>query len=135
MDASDAVPTPQEGLSLTLTLPPGQRVTAGEHLGFLATPQPLPFTVPDASHLQIIFNLDVGAVLSFATTSAQSCQLPGDLDCDCDVDLADIMHVANCWRRSDPECASHDLDGDGSVNVVDVMQVAVRQGEDCSTRR
>jgi hypothetical protein len=132
VDTGDAVPTPQEGLSLTLTLPPGRSVTAGELLDFLGASQPLSFTIPDGSHLQLTFDLSVGAVLSLATTSAQSCQIPGDLDCDCDVDLTDIMQVANCWRRSDPECASYDLDGDGAVNAVDVMEVAKHWSEDCT---
>ena len=131
--SGDAVPTPQEGLSLTLTLPPGRSVTAGEFLDFLGAPQPLSFTLPDASHLQVTFDLNVGAVLSFATTGAQSCQIPGDLNCDCEVDLTDLMWVVNCWRDSDPECTLYDLDGDGDVNVVDVMQVAMHQGESCTT--
>jgi len=55
----------------------------------------------------------------------------GDLDHDCDVDIADIMLVAACWRSNDPECAPYDLDGDGDVDIVDIMLVAVNWGKEC----
>ena len=57
--------------------------------------------------------------------------LVGDLDHDCDVDIADIMLVANCWRSTDPACAPYDLDDDGDIDIVDVMLVAVHWGERC----
>lgn len=65
----------------------------------------------------------------------QACPLFGDLDCDCDVDVADIMKVASRWscRHEDP-CydARCDLDSDGDIDIVDIMQVAVHWGEVCS---
>ncbi|HID85752.1 MAG TPA: hypothetical protein EYP55_00030 [Anaerolineae bacterium] len=57
--------------------------------------------------------------------------LLGDLDCDCQVGLADIMIVANCWRSTDPECGLYDLDDDGDMDIVDIMLVAVHWGEAC----
>jgi hypothetical protein len=61
--------------------------------------------------------------------------LVGDLDCDCDVDVADVMMVASKWRCQlgdacyDAHC---DLDGDGGIDIVDIMQVAAHWGEVCS---
>ncbi len=133
VNTGDAVPTPQDDLSLTLTLPPNRSATAGEVLDFLGDAQPLPFTTPDESHLQATFDLGVSAVLSFTATTTWPCQIPGDLDCDCDVDVLDIMLVAACWRSADPECDPYDLDGDGDVDIVDVMLVAVHWGETCET--
>ena len=66
--------------------------------------------------------------------SADSCGLPGDLDCDCDVDITDIMLVAAGWHTSvgdedyDP---AYDLDDNGVIDIVDIMLVAVHWGETC----
>ena len=65
----------------------------------------------------------------------ETCPLFGDLDCDCDVDVADIMMVASRWScQLGDECydAHCDLDGDGDIDIVDCMQVAVHWGEVCS---
>jgi len=129
----DAVPMPQKGLSLTLTLPPGRSVVTGELLDFLGNVYPLPLTSLDELRVQTTFDLNIGAVLSFATTSIWPCQIPGDLDCDCDVDAADIMQVANCWRHFGPECAPYNLDGDEDIDIADVMAVAMHRGESCFT--
>jgi len=62
------------------------------------------------------------------------CNLPGDLDCDCDVDIADIMLVASIWHTAagDPDFnPSYDLNDDGSIDIVDIMLVAVHWGETC----
>ena len=131
VDTDDADPTPQYGLSLTLALPPGRNATTGQFLDFLGDAQPLSFTTPDQSHLQATFDLDANAVLSFTTTPAWPCQIPGDLDCDCDVDILDIMLVATCWRSADPACARYDLDNDGDIDIVDIMLVAVHWGKTC----
>ena len=62
--------------------------------------------------------------------------LAGDLDCDCDVDVADVMMVAGKWRcqLEEDECydAHCDLDGDGDIDVVDIMLVVAHWGELCS---
>ena len=65
----------------------------------------------------------------------EACPLFGDLDCDCDVDVVDIMMVASKWCCQlgdacyDPHC---DLDGDGDIDIVDIMKVAAHWGEVCS---
>ena len=65
--------------------------------------------------------------------TVQTC-IPGDLDCDCDVDIMDIMLVATRWNTStgnpnyDPAC---DMDSDGDIDVVDIMIVASHWGETC----
>jgi len=70
-----------------------------------------------------------GAVTELDLTP--SCNLPGDLDCDCDVDVKDVMLVANCWQSTDPECDPYDLDDDGDIDIVDIMLVAAKWGDTC----
>ena len=60
--------------------------------------------------------------------------IAGDLDCDCDVDIADVMQVARRWgaRRGDPEYEPRfDLDHDGDIDIVDVALVASAWGNTC----
>jgi len=60
--------------------------------------------------------------------------LVGDLDRDCDVDIADIMLVAARWHTAlgDPDyVAAYDLDGNGVIDIVDIMLVAVHWGDAC----
>ena len=60
--------------------------------------------------------------------------LLGDLDHDCDVDVADIMLVASHWHSSvgdDDYSPIYDLDEDGDIDIVDIMLVAVHWGENC----
>ena len=58
----------------------------------------------------------------------------GDLDCDCDVDVTDVMMVASGWRCQlgdqcyDPLC---DLNDDGDIDIVDIMLVVAHWGEVC----
>ncbi len=65
----------------------------------------------------------------------EACPLFGDLDCDCDVDVADVMMVASGWRCQlgdqcyDPLC---DLNDDGDIDIVDIMLVVAHWGEVCS---
>ncbi|MGA9349933.1 MAG: right-handed parallel beta-helix repeat-containing protein [Anaerolineae bacterium] len=62
----------------------------------------------------------------------QTCTLEGDLDGD--VDVEDIMLVANLWHTAlgDPDYDStYDLDDDGDIDIVDIMLVAVHWGETC----
>jgi general secretion pathway protein D len=59
----------------------------------------------------------------------------GDFDCDCDVDIADVMQVARRWgaRRGDPEYDSrYDLDHDGDIDIIDVALVASAWGHTCA---
>ncbi len=63
-----------------------------------------------------------------------SCDLPGDLNCDCVVDITDIMLVASRWHTSvgdDDYDPAYDLDGNGRIDIVDIMLVAVHWGEAC----
>ena len=134
VNTGDAVPTPQASLSLTLTLSPGRSVTTGDVLDLLGSAQPLSLPPPDPSHLRATFDLNISAVLSFTLTTTWPCQIPGDLDCDCDVDIADIMLVAARWHTAvgDPDyVAAYDLDGNGMIDIVDIMLVAVHWGETC----
>ena len=58
----------------------------------------------------------------------------GDFDCDCDVDIADIMQVALRWGtvEGDPEYdPTYDLDNDGDIDIVDVALVAAAWGNTC----
>ena len=58
----------------------------------------------------------------------------GDLDCDCDVDVLDIMQVAVRWNTSvgDPDYdPTYDLDGDGDIDIMDILLAAVHWGEAC----
>lgn len=62
------------------------------------------------------------------------CLLFGDLDGDKDVDVDDIQAVANRWRQrsGDPGWeARFDVNGDGVINIVDIMKVAAHWGETC----
>ena len=64
------------------------------------------------------------------------CYLPGDLDCDGDVDVDDIMMVANRWRcRCGDDCYDprYDMDGDCDIDIVDIMLVVVHWGETCGS--
>ncbi|MFQ5857372.1 MAG: LamG-like jellyroll fold domain-containing protein [Anaerolineae bacterium] len=63
--------------------------------------------------------------------SANACDLPGDLDHNCDVDIADIMLVASRWNSSvgdDDYDPAYDLNDDGEVDIVDIVLVAVHWG-------
>jgi len=62
--------------------------------------------------------------------------IAGDLDCNCRVDIVDIMLVAVRWRSQvgdelyDP---LYDLDNDGDIDIVDIMLAVVHWGERCGT--
>jgi len=65
---------------------------------------------------------------------ANSCGLFGDLNCDCTVNITDIMLAASRWPavEGDPGFVSrYDLDGNGRIDVLDIMLVAVHWGETC----
>jgi predicted outer membrane repeat protein len=59
----------------------------------------------------------------------------GDVNCDCDVNIEDVMLVADSWRcQSGDACYDerYDLDGDAGIDIVDIMLVAARWGDACS---
>jgi len=60
--------------------------------------------------------------------------LPGDLDCDCDVDIVDIMRVAaiwNAWSGDEKFNPNYDFDNDGRISIVDIMRVASKWNTRC----
>ncbi len=60
--------------------------------------------------------------------------LPGDLDFNCVVNVADVQRVASRWRMTDTDPdwnPRYDLNGDGIINVVDIMLVVAHWGETC----
>jgi hypothetical protein len=57
-----------------------------------------------------------------------------DFDCNSRVDIADVQAVAGRWRcESGEECygLAYDVDGDGMITVIDIMQVAAEWGWSC----
>jgi hypothetical protein len=60
--------------------------------------------------------------------------LYGDLNCDCQVNVVDVMLVAGRWgsRAGDEDYDPlYDLNDDGVIDVVDIMLVAAHWGETC----
>jgi len=65
------------------------------------------------------------------TGTLRRCVAGYDLDCDCDVDIADIMLVASRWHSAENYDPLYDLDDDSDIDIVDIMLVAVHWGESC----
>jgi hypothetical protein len=61
----------------------------------------------------------------------------GDFNCDCIVDLEDIMQVANRWRCrcEKDECYDpcYDIDRDCDIDIVDIMLVVVHWRDSCES--
>jgi hypothetical protein len=97
---------------------------------------PITFTVDDYSAIPLGPDPPVWvAAGSRAHVELETCPLFGDLDCDCEVGVADVMMVASKWRcRHGDECydARYDLDNDGDIDIVDIMKVVAHWGETCS---
>jgi hypothetical protein len=59
--------------------------------------------------------------------------IPGDIDCDRDVDIFDVVRIAGAYGaecpdpRYDPSC---DLNGDGNIDIFDIVAAAVNYGEE-----
>ena len=66
--------------------------------------------------------------------SAVTIRLRGDVDVDCDVDLTDMMQVAQAWDTTSGGpgySPAYDLDVNGTIDILDVMNVAVHWGDVC----
>jgi len=60
--------------------------------------------------------------------------LPGDLDCDCDVDIADIMKVVAIWNTEEGDDkfrSEFDFDDDGRISIADIMYIAAKSNTRC----
>ena len=69
-----------------------------------------------------------------APMALSSCHLSGDLNCDGQVNIDDVMMVANRWRcKCGDGCydSRYDLDEDCDIDVVDIMKVVVHWYEAC----
>ena len=76
---------------------------------------------------------DGGSYTLAHTGTLRECAAGYDFDCNCDVDIADIMAVASHWHSSegdDDYDPAYDLD-DYDIDIVDIMLVAVHWGETC----
>jgi len=94
----------------------------------------------------VLFTMAVGLILSVTyvafgspINASQPLQMsaiaidPCDVDFNGsgEVDVGDIMFVANCWRSTDSGCNPYNLDGDDDIDIVDIMLVAAHWGEPC----
>jgi len=73
---------------------------------------------------------DVALEVCTGGTPPTPCTLPADVDGNDRVELRDIQLIAGAWR-SDPPDLRYDVDKDGDVDVVDVMQAVVALGDAC----
>jgi hypothetical protein len=72
--------------------------------------------------------------LAVVDVGAAEFTLPSDLDYDCDVDMADVMLVADRWRATtggEGYRSLYDRDDDGDIDVMDIMLVVVDWGTTC----
>jgi len=105
------------GVLATLTLSPQASGESDLHLQDVLSVNTIPETIPVSTqdgHVRVcIF---------------------GDFNCDCKVDIVDIMLVAIRWNTfvGDPDYDPiYDLDGDGDIDILDILLVAVHWGETC----
>ena len=73
-------------------------------------------------------------VLATRTDGEVAVGIFGDFNCDCIVDVVDIMRVANRWRcRCADECYDpcYDIDSDCDIDIVDIMLVVVHWEDSC----
>jgi hypothetical protein len=90
------------------------------------------FTIKSGRAYYIMSNTDSSWILPFCVPGYL---LPGDLDCDCDVDIVDIMMVAVVWntREGDDKFRPEfDFDGDGRISIADIMYVAAKWNTRCT---
>ncbi len=130
-----ATPTNTPTATSTPTSTPTNTATPTSTPTNTATPTETPTSTPTPTATPTSTPTSTPTPTSTATaTPTPSCDLPGDMDCDCAVDILDIMLVASHWNSSagdDDYDPAYDLDGDGDIDIVDIMLVAVHWGEQC----
>ena len=72
-----------------------------------------------------IFNDPIGGTSANQMTDYGEDGVPGDVNCDGLVDIADLLAVLEAWGNcpAPPELCPADLNGDGMVNVTDLLFV------------
>ncbi len=68
-------------------------------------------------------------------TIVNPCTLAGDTDCDCDVDIMDVIRVVVKQGCSPPDAcydADCDFDSDSDIDSDDLAYVKARRGNNCS---
>ena len=100
-------------------------------------PTTVTYTYDDAGRLIGMDHGD-GKTIAYTYDDAgnllQRCTLTVDFNPDGQVNIADVMQVANRWRMTsaDPDWqAYYDLNSDEIITVVDIMLVVVHWGESC----
>jgi hypothetical protein len=100
--------------------------------GYIATPY-TPFTIITATSISGIFDtiagIDAGGGFSFATIYHPDhidviAALPGDLNLDQQVSIADFLGLAGHFGQSDVGWGEGDLNGDGNVSIADFLSLA-----------
>jgi len=68
---------------------------------------------------------------AYAGARVSACLLE-DVDCDCQVDVHDVMEVVHFWHNPAFDPILHDLDRDGDVDIIDVQMAVRAWGSVCS---
>jgi hypothetical protein len=56
----------------------------------------------------------------------------GDTDGDGDIDIRDLIQVLTCWHDTSSPCQASDLNADGTVDALDLVDLIDRLGEGCN---
>jgi triacylglycerol esterase/lipase EstA (alpha/beta hydrolase family) len=99
-------------------------------------------TTPDSSEIEA-FSLGAewsGVKVYYDNVHVMVCPLTSDFDCNCTVNIGDVMQVASRWRARcgdpNPSLPSYnplyDIDDDCDIDIVDIMLVVKHWGETCS---
>ncbi len=126
------------GFVVTITLENGPTPTATATWTPTATPTWTPTATATWTPTSVATNTATATATptntSTPTPTSTPCVLTGDLDGDNDVDVEDVMLVANSWRcQAGDDCYDdrYDLDDDGDIDIVDIMMVVMHWGETC----